>query len=782
MKQKKRVVEWSLRPTQYGISIAVVLLFIVQPAHAVWNAPTCNPDAVGGPTDPSCNVSAPLNISTSAQTKVGALTVQNTLSAASLNVSYTVGGNGRAVIDTLSGTALVVTQGDPVESAIVTKSNTTKPTVSVRQDGTGSGVSIDMLGSGNGIEVTTSSAAPNGILVTHNHATAPAINVTAPGQGVSVTTTNNGSIGVSVKTSGSSSIGVKAQSAGNAGEFIGTAGGDGVYAESVTGYGVSAVGLGTNYAGKFCNGTNRCAAFGGSLYSGLFTDRTLVTSNGASSVALFTVEHKNTSTSPGIGIEILQSGNGTGLVPVSVVQGTALSAQAVDGYGVFGYSQKGTAGYFETPSPGTALKVVNSSTAFGPTKYAIEASATTPQGIAIQAKSDVGIAGRFESLSGGVGVEVAVQDFGTAIQTGTGIIKTEGAVTGGQFFPGASVSDVPYTSVDDFSAVFSIDSQERGFFDGSHLWVPSYLADMVHRIDPIQGKEVTRYNLSGSLLNRPKAIALLENTIYVFGNGYMERIPLYGNFTSSPVSLVSADQFTSALTVGGVIWLGTEKGGVYVFEPSVGFAQPIGNYGGSIEDLVSVNDEVWASEADGARVLRFNAESRNHVGEVSVGDYPRGMVFDGAYVWVANFNSDTVSKINAQHPTQVDFVNTASIGTTPIDVAFDGVRLWISLSDAAGIVAYNVAQGTFEGDLRTTSTIHRSGYLSFDGTALWAQSSCPTTNCSITKFSTGQGRGYDQQPIRRGVFLNSTNNVLHCVYVDNAGALVASSSTFAACE
>jgi hypothetical protein len=92
--------------------------FPLQSVNAAWNLPTCNPDSFG-PTDPSCLVSAPLNVSSASQTKTGALTIQNTVSAGQLNVSTAYGGNGTVGITTASGTSLNISNTDPAASAVM---------------------------------------------------------------------------------------------------------------------------------------------------------------------------------------------------------------------------------------------------------------------------------------------------------------------------------------------------------------------------------------------------------------------------------------------------------------------------------------------------------------------------------------------------------------------------------------------------------------------------------------------------------------------------------------
>ena len=60
---------------------------------------------------------------------------------------------------------------------------------------------------------------------------------------------------------------------------------------------------------------------------------------------------------------------------------------------------------------------------------------------------------------------------------------------------------------------------------------------------------------------------------------------------------------------------------------------------------------------------------------VTVGTNPYGVAFDGSHMWVANYDDDTVSKINVS----TDGVTaTVTVGTAPFGVAFDGSNIWVT--------------------------------------------------------------------------------------------------------
>jgi len=98
----------------FFIIVGVVgLFFPFQKAGSAWNTPSCNPDEVG-PTDVTCGVSAPLNVSDATQKKSGILEIQNTFRASKLVVNSNVGGTGNGSAEiTASGsnTALTACNG-----------------------------------------------------------------------------------------------------------------------------------------------------------------------------------------------------------------------------------------------------------------------------------------------------------------------------------------------------------------------------------------------------------------------------------------------------------------------------------------------------------------------------------------------------------------------------------------------------------------------------------------------------------------------------------------------
>src|SRR5207247_8331811 len=61
--------------------------------------------------------------------------------------------------------------------------------------------------------------------------------------------------------------------------------------------------------------------------------------------------------------------------------------------------------------------------------------------------------------------------------------------------------------------------------------------------------------------------------------------------------------------------------------------------------------------------------------DFAVGVVPRGVAFDGASVWVANSQSNSVTKLRASDGANL---GTFPVGTQPFGVAFDGANIWVA--------------------------------------------------------------------------------------------------------
>ncbi len=148
-------------------------------------------------------------------------------------------------------------------------------------------------------------------------------------------------------------------------------------------------------------------------------------------------------------------------------------------------------------------------------------------------------------------------------------------------------------------------------------------------------------------------------------------------------------------------------------------------------------------------------------------DGPANLAFDGTYIWAANVNSTTVSKIRASDGVKVTDV---TIGNGVLDVVFDGSFVWVSRSGASNQLAKvnpwtNAIVATYGIDANAANLLVTSEgantfiwYASTSTNAVRKLNANGVLQCSASGLSTPRGLAYDG--INVWVANNGANNVL----------------------
>lgn len=916
-------------------------VFVIVGAHqayAAWNLPSCNPDSVG-PTDSSCNVSAPLNVSSSSQTKTGQLTIQNTINGGALAISNSYGGNGTVAITTSTGKSLTVTHSDGTQSAATITTSSNQAGFSLTQNGSGTGGSFTAV-------------AGSGVVAGNNSSTAAALvanNSNAAGTGIYLNMSGNTAVGIDVNMSGSTSYGIKStvsnsyagyftgggsinstlfvQNAGSAtganilsntgvalavqstsaaaGTFTsGISSGDVVtvtnsstgpglgvstggvalsaigapsgwpvpagqgmratsatsygvagYSSASTGYGVGVYGRASNdygvvgysdsgygvyansqsassYGSASCNTLSaNCAYLGGGTYSGNFTGRVLVSANVLTNPV---VSIQNTNTLPAYGYGLSVRTMTGSLTSISADAGTAIDAQAYNGYALFGYSQNGTAavyGQADNASGYGGQFTVSGASARG--VYGVSTNTTSGYGGYFTAAGGTGSAALYASNSGngGKGVVISTAGIGIDVNTssttsdatgiritaaggqkgivinasaagidvdstsGTGIeandtnIQTTGAYFGGQFYPGGTPSNMQYSNVQPYIVDTIITTSSVGtdrahglFFDGSDIWMPtgdsaSLSTDaVIQRINAHSNQTTVAYHPNAAWAGSWVAGAMVwaRDRMYVFNTGAVStefmKIRASNDDASGYGTLAIAGTFRSAVYDGSDIWLGTTSA-ISRLNLDTDVRTTVQSGLGAIYDMLYVNGFIWALDYTNGVVYKINSAGIT-VSTITVGTNPTDLEYDGAFIWVANDGDRTLTRINVNTNGQETFNFSTTLTTSVGPLKFDGYRLW--LIDDDQLYAYNIRNES----LSTPITLTSSGYLDlvYDGNYLWA-----SDGMIINKISIGGGQGYSMPSYPGGIILYGADEEFHCVYFDSAGILQ-NSTTLTQCQ
>ena len=96
-----------------------------------------------------------------------------------------------------------------------------------------------------------------------------------------------------------------------------------------------------------------------------------------------------------------------------------------------------------------------------------------------------------------------------------------------------------------------------------------------------------------------------------------------------------------------------------------------------------------------------------------VGSNPQGVAFDGANIWVCNFNSDTVSKLRANDGV---LQGTFAVGASPSHAISVGTQIWVSNSGNNTVTNLRAADGNEVGTYKVGA---EPAGLAFDGLHVW---------------------------------------------------------------
>jgi hypothetical protein len=147
------------------------------------------------------------------------------------------------------------------------------------------------------------------------------------------------------------------------------------------------------------------------------------------------------------------------------------------------------------------------------------------------------------------------------------------------------------------------------------------------------------------------------------------------------------------------------------------------------------------------------------------------MEYDGAYLWVSNGGTGTLTRITVSDGS-TDTVSQEPTWSDVGPIAFDGVHLWVVDNADSGdddVYGYNIANEAIEGSVGLSDSDYND--LIFDGSHIWA-----ANDTTLDKVQVGRGHGYSLPVYPRGIMLYGEDDQYHCIYFDSSGVLQDSSS------
>ena len=108
---------------------------------------------------------------------------------------------------------------------------------------------------------------------------------------------------------------------------------------------------------------------------------------------------------------------------------------------------------------------------------------------------------------------------------------------------------------------------------------------------------------------------------------------------------------------------------------------------------------------------------KDHGINITVGDGPTGIVFDGANIWVTNTGDNTVTKLRASDGS---VVGTYMVGLSPNGIAYDGTNIWVTIEGFSTVIVLRASDGSLVAQYFVGSGPEG---IAFDGANMWVANS-----------------------------------------------------------
>jgi DNA-binding beta-propeller fold protein YncE len=149
-----------------------------------------------------------------------------------------------------------------------------------------------------------------------------------------------------------------------------------------------------------------------------------------------------------------------------------------------------------------------------------------------------------------------------------------------------------------------------------------------------------------------------------------------------------------------------------------------------------INGAIWVSNYTSNTVTKLATSNGATLGTYFVGSGPRSLVWDGVSVWVANSNSNNVTRLDATPAGNGRVLGTYPVGIAPYGIAFDGIDIWVANRNSNSVMKLSGGGATVGMVLTTTFVAAQPQALAFDGTNMWVTSYSSHT---LTKLDGNSG-------------------------------------------
>jgi len=245
-----------------------------------------------------------------------------------------------------------------------------------------------------------------------------------------------------------------------------------------------------------------------------------------------------------------------------------------------------------------------------------------------------------------------------------------------------------------------------------------------------------------------RAVLAVVLTVGGTAQGQEQESAMDSSSTLYAYTLSIGDSLTTANAVmfdGQSMWVATERLGIGSLEKITASGQVLSvtTVGTAPVEMTYDGANVWVTNYDSSTlsIVDSQGELINTI-VLEPTAHPEGILYDGKYIWIANNGAgeNSVSKFDAA---SMASIANYPVGLLPDGLAFDGTYIWVTNSYSDNVMKLDRESGAI---LRTYATGIYPLSILFDGKAMWIGNgdvaqpgSPPLSTASLTKLRANGG-------------------------------------------
>ena len=254
-------------------------------------------------------------------------------------------------------------------------------------------------------------------------------------------------------------------------------------------------------------------------------------------------------------------------------------------------------------------------------------------------------------------------------------------------------------------------------FDGTSIWVANSGANTVVKLRASDGKPLVTIDAG----NHPHSLAFDGFNIWVANDDSVMKLRASDGANVGTFFANLGFSFGDIVFDGDIIWVGHEPIGAYGLNPTDGSLIDSSYSGPQPRGMAFDGTYLWMATSTGNRVAQiYTAYPPGYsylLADYPVGTAPVGVAFDGTNIWVTNSGDNTVSELRTSDGANL---GTFPVGNNPQGIVFDGVNLWVVNQGDNNVSKLRPSDGTVVGVFAVGASPQG---IVFDGANVWVSNS-----------------------------------------------------------